>query len=80
MDTPVKNSFTNMFKSGNIQQELAGILSLSNSVLQSFSNDVRRSDPDKNKHWSERHRKTDVRGDQKIFDVLNSRNGKLCRI
>lgn len=44
MSTPVKNSLINMFESGYIQLEIAGILSLSQFALQSFSNDLRRSD------------------------------------
>lgn len=44
MSTPVKNSLSNMFESGYIQLEIAGILSLSQFALQSFSNDLRRSD------------------------------------
>lgn len=44
MSTPVKNAIitTCMFTSGYIQQEIAGILSVSNSVILSFSNYVRR--------------------------------------
>lgn len=44
MSTPVKNSLINLFESGYIQLEIAGILSLSQFALQSFSNDLRRSD------------------------------------
>lgn len=44
MSTPVKNAIITMFTSGNryIQQEIAGILSVSNSGILSFSNYVRR--------------------------------------
>lgn len=42
MSIPVNNDIITMFTSGNIQQEIAGILSVSNSGILSFSNYVRR--------------------------------------
>lgn len=67
MSTPVNNTIITMFTSGYIKQEIAGILSVSQSRISKFLKRYKVRVSCKNKHRSRRPRKTDVRGVRKIL-------------